>query len=76
MLAESLIDELKQMEAQEQSDASKLLTQCDSLEKHSQSLDAQKKTLEGKLADLSKDNDALKQKFSSLLDQFQEYVTF
>jgi hypothetical protein len=34
-----LVDEIKQMEAQEQSDAQKLSTQCESLEKHSVVLD-------------------------------------
>jgi hypothetical protein len=52
------------------------MVQCEALEKHTQTLDGQKKILEGRLTELSKDNDTLKQKFSGLLDQFQEYVTF
>jgi len=40
VLAETLIDEIKQMETKEQSEASKLLTQCESLEKHSQVVDS------------------------------------
>lgn len=70
MLTDTLIDELRQLEDQGQSDAKTLQQQCDSLLKHSSTLDTQKKQLEIKLTELSKDNDSLKAKFSSLLDQF------
>ena len=53
-----------------------MIKHCETLELHRKTLDGQKTALEARLADLSKDNDALKVKLSSLLDQFQEYVTF
>ena len=58
------------METQEKKEASNLMAHCEALETHRKSLEAQKTALETKLADLSKDNDTLKAKFSSLLDQF------
>ena len=75
ILSDALIDELKNLEQSNESDVSRLSSNCDSLQKHATNLDSHKKTLETKLSELSKDNDTLKQKFSSLLDQFQEYVT-
>lgn len=42
---------------------------------HSETMDEQKKYLNERVSELSKENDNLKQKFSALLDQFQEYVT-
>ena len=42
---------------------------------HSETMDEQKKFLNERVNELSKENDNLKQKFSALLDQFQEYVT-
>lgn len=60
LLAETLIDEIRLIENREQSEASKLMVQCEALEKHTQTLDGQKKILESRLTELSKDNDTLK----------------
>ena len=52
-----------------------LKTTCESMKVHSETMDEQKKFLNERVNELSKENDNLKQKFSALLDQFQEYVT-
>lgn len=52
-----------------------LKTTCESMKVHSETMDEQKKYLNERVSELSKENDNLKQKFSALLDQFQEYVT-
>ena len=52
-----------------------LKTPCESMKVHSETMDEQKKYLNERVSELSKENDNLKQKFSALLDQFQEYVT-
>jgi len=67
-LADSLIDELKCTEQSHDSQVMELKTTCESMKVHSETMDEQKKFLNEKVNELSKENDNLKQKFSALLD--------
>ena len=74
-VAETLIDELRNIENNQTTEISDLKNSCTSLSVHAQTLMEEKRYLVDKVGDLSKVNDDLKRKFSALLDQFQEYVT-
>ena len=52
-----------------------MLTSAESLEVHAKTLKDEKQKLGTQVVELSKINDDLKRKFSTLLDQFQEYVS-
>ena len=52
-----------------------MLTSSESLEVHAKTLKDEKQKLGTQVVELSKINDDLKRKFSTLLDQFQEYVS-
>ena len=67
-LADSLIDELKCTELSHDTQVMELKTTCESMNVHYETMDEQKKFLNEKLSELSKENDNLKQKFSALLD--------
>lgn len=70
-----MIEEIKQMELTKTNEASDLQVTCDSLQVHAKTMMEEKKHLTERVTELSIINDDLKRKFSSLLDQFQEYVT-
>lgn len=74
-MAEKLIEDKILLEQESENRVTELNTTCDSLRVHAQTMDGQRKELSERIVKLNSDNDSLKQKFSSLLDQFQEYVT-
>lgn len=74
-LTEELINEISRIENGQTTEVSDLQASCQSLEVHAQTMIKEKTYLAEKVTELSKVNDDLKRKFSSLLDQFQEYVT-
>lgn len=74
-MAEKLIEEKILLEEESESRVTELNTTCDSLRVHAETMDTQRKELSDRIVKLNSDNDSLKQKFSALLDQFQEYVT-
>lgn len=69
-LSESLIEELKGIERESSTEVNNLESSCESLRVHAKTMMDEKNLLADKLKDLSKINDDLKRKFSSLLDQF------
>ena len=74
-MAEKLIEDKILLEQESENRVTELNTTCDSLRVHAQTMDDQRKELSERIVKLNSDNDSLKSKFSSLLDQFQEYVT-
>ena len=69
-LADVLIDELKSAEESKDGQLVDLKQTCESMKVHSETMDEQKRYLNDRISELSKENDCLKQKFSALLDQF------
>ena len=69
-LADVLIDELKSAEESKDGQLVDLKQTCESMKVHSETMDEQKRYLNDRISELSKENDSLKQKFSALLDQF------
>ena len=74
-LAEGLIEEIKTIESIQTTEVSDLETLCKSLKAHTETLNQEKNDMVAELKELNNVNDDLKRKFSSLLDNFQEYVT-
>ena len=74
-LAEGLIEEINNIESVQTTEVSNLETLCQSLKAHTETLNQEKNDMVAELKELNNVNDDLKRKFSSLLDNFQEYVT-
>ena len=74
-LAEGLIEEINNIESVQTTEVSNLETLCQSLKAHTETLNQEKNEMVAELKELNNVNDDLKRKFSSLLDNFQEYVT-